>query len=115
MAWMELLAPAPGNIVLDGTVGLGGHAWRLAESVGESGVLIGMDVDARRIERRRSTHIRSRCPFNRDVRDHGRDGDDRSDESAPLARTRRDPASPGVGARRSPRRARFDANGVRVR
>jgi 16S rRNA (cytosine1402-N4)-methyltransferase len=41
----KLLAVAPGNVILDCTVGLAGHAWMLAEAAGESGLLIGMDVD----------------------------------------------------------------------
>ncbi|HRX84394.1 MAG TPA: 16S rRNA (cytosine(1402)-N(4))-methyltransferase RsmH [Phycisphaerae bacterium] len=41
----QLLAVKPGDIILDCTVGLGGHARMLAEAAGESGLLIGMDVD----------------------------------------------------------------------
>ena len=42
---VELLAVQPGDTVLDCTVGLAGHAGRLARSAGERGMLIGMDVD----------------------------------------------------------------------
>lgn len=41
----DLLAPRPGETVLDVTVGLGGHALRLGESLGPTGRLIGLDVD----------------------------------------------------------------------
>lgn len=41
----ELLAPQPGEVVLDATVGLGGHAKMFAEAIGAAGVLIGIDVD----------------------------------------------------------------------
>lgn len=39
------VAPKPGEIVVDATVGHGGHARRLAEAVGPAGRLIGLDVD----------------------------------------------------------------------
>lgn len=41
----ELLAPRPGDTVLDATVGLGGHAALLAAALGHDGLLIGLDVD----------------------------------------------------------------------
>ncbi len=43
---LELLAPVAGDVVLDLTVGLGGHARMLAEAIGSEGVMIGLDVDA---------------------------------------------------------------------
>jgi len=42
---VRLLAPAPGEIVVDATVGLAGHAARLLQAVGPTGLLIGLDVD----------------------------------------------------------------------
>jgi len=42
---LSLLAPRPGEVMVDGTLGLGGHAVRIAEALGESGRLIGMDRD----------------------------------------------------------------------
>ncbi|MCB9850393.1 MAG: 16S rRNA (cytosine(1402)-N(4))-methyltransferase RsmH [Phycisphaerales bacterium] len=41
----QYLAIKPGDVILDCTVGLAGHARMLAESAGDSGLLIGMDVD----------------------------------------------------------------------
>ncbi len=41
----ELLAPRAGEIVLDTTLGVGGHARLLAEAIGPTGTLIGLDVD----------------------------------------------------------------------
>lgn len=41
----ELLDPQPGDVVLDATVGLGGHAALLAEAIGPGGRLVGLDVD----------------------------------------------------------------------
>ena len=46
----ELLAVRPGETVVDATVGLGGHARLLAESVGRDGRLIGLDVDPANLE-----------------------------------------------------------------
>jgi len=43
---VELLAPQAGDIVVDATVGGGGHAELLAAFAGPSGALYGLDVDA---------------------------------------------------------------------
>ena len=42
---LGLLAPAPGEVFLDGTAGAGGHAERIAEGVGPAGLLICADAD----------------------------------------------------------------------
>lgn len=42
---IESLAVRPGEVVVDATVGLGGHAAALQEGVGPTGLLIGLDVD----------------------------------------------------------------------
>ncbi|HOO77532.1 MAG TPA: 16S rRNA (cytosine(1402)-N(4))-methyltransferase RsmH [bacterium] len=42
---LEYLAPGPGNRVLDGTVGAGGHAESILESLGPDGFLLGVDRD----------------------------------------------------------------------
>lgn len=42
---LELLAPAPGAVIVDGTVGGGGHAAALLERIGPTGRLVGLDVD----------------------------------------------------------------------
>ncbi|MGD2108935.1 MAG: 16S rRNA (cytosine(1402)-N(4))-methyltransferase RsmH [Phycisphaerae bacterium] len=47
----ELLAVKRGDIVLDGTVGLGGHARMLGEPLGPDGTLIGLDVDPANLRR----------------------------------------------------------------
>lgn len=41
----ELLEPRAGDVVVDATVGMGGHARVFAERIGASGRLIGLDVD----------------------------------------------------------------------
>jgi 16S rRNA (cytosine1402-N4)-methyltransferase len=43
---LDLLSPAPGSTVVDGTVGGGGHAQAILERNGPDGRLIGLDVDA---------------------------------------------------------------------
>jgi len=40
-----MLAPVPGEVFLDGTVGAGGHAEGIAERIGPSGVLVCADAD----------------------------------------------------------------------
>ena len=42
---MELLAPKPGDVVFDGTVGLGGHASALIPLISPGGKYIGVDLD----------------------------------------------------------------------
>lgn len=46
----ELLAPGKGDVVLDATVGVGGHARLMADAIGEPGTLIGLDVDPSNLE-----------------------------------------------------------------
>lgn len=48
---LELLATAPGDTVVDGTLGGGGHTELLARAVGEGGRVIAMDRDLRAVER----------------------------------------------------------------
>jgi 16S rRNA (cytosine1402-N4)-methyltransferase len=43
---IEYLAPKKGEIVIDATVGDGGHSYALCEQIGSSGVLLGIDSDA---------------------------------------------------------------------
>src|SRR5437868_5271830 len=47
---LELLAPAPGQVFVDATVGAGGHARLLAEALGPTGLLIGLDQDPAMLE-----------------------------------------------------------------
>jgi 16S rRNA (cytosine1402-N4)-methyltransferase len=42
---IELLAPAPGQVIVDATLGAGGHARLIAERIVPSGRLIGFDCD----------------------------------------------------------------------
>jgi 16S rRNA (cytosine1402-N4)-methyltransferase len=52
---MEFLRPQPGQTVVDGTLGGGGHARLLASAVGNSGRVIALDRDARAVEKARAT------------------------------------------------------------
>ena len=42
---IELLSPHPGEVVVDCTVGLGGHSSALARQIGSTGRIIGFDLD----------------------------------------------------------------------
>jgi 16S rRNA (cytosine1402-N4)-methyltransferase len=42
---LTLLAPQPGQTIVDCTLGAGGHSQQLAEKIGPSGTLIGLDQD----------------------------------------------------------------------
>ena len=73
---LELLAPVPGACVVDGTVGLGGHAERIAAKLRPGGCLIGIDRDpeALRLASRRLARfgdgvelVHARLSFLRDV------------------------------------------------
>jgi len=48
---LELLSPAGGQVVVDATVGLAGHAELLAQRLDRGGLLIGLDVDDGNLER----------------------------------------------------------------
>src|SRR5205807_1012462 len=43
---LHYLAPTPGELIVDATVGVGGHAALLADKLGPTGKLIGIDQDA---------------------------------------------------------------------
>jgi 16S rRNA (cytosine1402-N4)-methyltransferase len=47
---MELLAPAPGEVFLDGTTGAGGHSAEIAMRIGPDGLLIFADEDPSMLE-----------------------------------------------------------------
>jgi 16S rRNA (cytosine1402-N4)-methyltransferase len=47
---VQWLAPKPGQVLVDGTVGGGGHTRLLAECVGAEGMVFGVDRDPRAIE-----------------------------------------------------------------
>lgn len=47
---LNLLTPKPGEVVVDVTLGLGGHALAFLERIGGKGKLIGIDADERNLE-----------------------------------------------------------------
>jgi len=61
---MEYLAPAAGQTVVDCTLGRAGHAAAIAQRLGETGLLIGIDADPRNLqfaaEKLKSTKCRVR-------------------------------------------------------
>jgi 16S rRNA (cytosine1402-N4)-methyltransferase len=46
---LEALDPRPGQVIVDCTLGRGGHAELIAQRLGESGTLVGVDVDPRNL------------------------------------------------------------------
>ena len=52
---VELLAPRPGGVYVDGTLGGGGHAAELLRRSAPDGMVIGLDQDAEALERARET------------------------------------------------------------
>jgi len=47
---LEYLAPQPGQTIVDGTLGLGGHAREIAARLGSTGKLIGVEQDERTLK-----------------------------------------------------------------
>ncbi|MEN6429028.1 MAG: 16S rRNA (cytosine(1402)-N(4))-methyltransferase RsmH [Phycisphaerales bacterium] len=60
---IECLRPAPGEIVVDCTVGYGGHAGEFLKHIGPSGRLIALDVDAIELQRTRERLSRTDVPL----------------------------------------------------
>ena len=52
---VDLLAPRPGGVYADGTLGAGGHAAEILKRTAPDGVLIGLDQDPEAIERCRTS------------------------------------------------------------
>lgn len=50
---MSIIAPRPGEVVVDATLGHGGHSRMIAGAIGPAGRLIALDVDERNIARAR--------------------------------------------------------------
>jgi 16S rRNA (cytosine1402-N4)-methyltransferase len=59
---VEYLQPGPGKIFIDCTLGRGGHALAIAKLLGPSGLLIGLDTDARNLEFAAAQLKDSPCP-----------------------------------------------------
>jgi 16S rRNA (cytosine1402-N4)-methyltransferase len=61
---IECLRPQPGDLVVDCTLGYGGHAAEFLKRIGPAGRLIGLDVDGAELER---TRVRLACPPGREA------------------------------------------------
>src|SRR5688572_14934256 len=51
---LEFLKCGPGGVFLDATIGMGGHAQAILESIGPDGLLIGLDRDGESLEMART-------------------------------------------------------------
>ena len=51
---MTALSPSPGSFHIDGTVGGGGHTFRILEAANPDGRVLGLDADPRALERTRA-------------------------------------------------------------
>ncbi len=60
---LELLAPGPGKVVVDCTLGRGGHARAIAGALGADGLLLALDADPRNLEYARSQLADVPCPI----------------------------------------------------
>ena len=60
---LESLAPQAGDVVVDATLGAGGHAELLLEAIGPSGRLIGIDRDRQALDLARRRLARFGCAF----------------------------------------------------
>jgi len=58
---LECLALEPGQIVVDGTVGAGGHSRELVRRIGPDGVLIGLDRDSMMLQLAAQTLTHANC------------------------------------------------------
>jgi 16S rRNA (cytosine1402-N4)-methyltransferase len=53
-AILSALQPRPGDVVVDCTLGYGGHAAEMLRRIAPSGILLGLDIDGEHLERARS-------------------------------------------------------------
>lgn len=67
---VDLLAPKPGDTVVDCTAGLGGHAAALATCVGATGTVVLFDLDPKNLELA-AANVRESCPGTRVIAHHG--------------------------------------------
>src|SRR3989344_2811640 len=59
---MAALAVAPGDTVVDATLGGAGHFKRLLRELGANGVIVGIDADGEAVERARDAYAEDRRP-----------------------------------------------------
>lgn len=60
---LALLSARPGQVVIDCTLGRGGHSQAIASQLGSSGLLIALDADPRNLEFARQRLKESPCPI----------------------------------------------------
>ncbi|MEN6627277.1 MAG: 16S rRNA (cytosine(1402)-N(4))-methyltransferase RsmH [Candidatus Sumerlaeia bacterium] len=61
---LEVLAPKPGDVIVDGTLGHGGHSLAILRQLGKEGLLVGADWDPQMLEAARkrieAAHVQAR-------------------------------------------------------
>jgi 16S rRNA (cytosine1402-N4)-methyltransferase len=57
---LDALSVAPGDVVVDGTLGGAGHFGRLLAALGSEGVIVGIDADPAAVERARAAYAEDR-------------------------------------------------------
>lgn len=60
---LDYLCPHPGQIILDGTVGNGGHASKIMNGISPNGLLIGIDKDEEILQMAKQYLSKAGCPF----------------------------------------------------
>ena len=60
---MRFLKPGKGDIIVDATIGAAGHGCEILESIGEEGLLIGIDKDAEILKIARQRLLKTGNPF----------------------------------------------------
>src|SRR5688572_9240197 len=60
---IEHLSPQPGQVVVDATVGAGGHSREIAERIGSEGLLVGLDRDPSMIDLARARVVGSKTKW----------------------------------------------------
>jgi len=63
---VELLAPCPGEVLVDCTAGLGGHAAIIAEKIGPTGTIVLNDLDQGNLDRAKVRVAKALCPADPD-------------------------------------------------
>jgi 16S rRNA (cytosine1402-N4)-methyltransferase len=62
---LDIFAPAPGKVIVDATLGQGGHSLAIARQLGDEGLLVGIDRDPQMLEAARMRFEAAHIPCSR--------------------------------------------------